>query len=201
MISVAEELEKKKCDAASAVSRSIKSGDQVILGHCAGVPLALTDELVNQKDRLSHVKIFHMVPLHSCDYCAPEYEGIFRHVTTFVGKPTRTAVNEGRGDFIPCFFSQLPSCIREGSISCDVAFVSLTPPDEHGYMSLGVSVDYTLEAIKKARTVVAEINDQMPRTYGTFIHISEVNYIVPVSYPIPEVPNGLAQFPMRFFNS
>jgi len=182
------EYNRKKLDASSAIRTFVNSQNTVVLGHCAGVPLELTNELVSQANRLQDVKIFHMVPLHTCDYCNLEYQGIFRHVTTFVGGATRKAINDGRGDFIPCYFSELPNRFRDGSIACDVALVSVSPPDKHGFMSLGVSVDYTYQAIKTAKKgVVAEVNQKMPRTHGSFIHISEVDAIVDTNYELPQI--------------
>lgn len=179
---------KKKTDLKTAVEKSVCSGDQVVLGHCAGVPVELTNELKNHSSRLKDVRLFHMVPLHDCWYCEPEWEGSFRHTTIFAGGATRGAVNEGRGDFIPCFFSELPNRFREGVIASDVAFIMVSPPDEHGFMSYGISVDYTQQAAKSARVVVAEVNSKMPRTHGSFIHISEVDYIVETDYEPIEIP-------------
>lgn len=178
----------KKTDLRTAVEKSVRSGDQVVLGHCAGVPVALTNELKAHTDRLKDVRIFHMVPLHDCWYGAPEWEGHFRHTTIFTGGPTRDAVNAGRADFIPCFFSELPGRFRDGSIDCDAAFIMVSPPDKHGFMSFGVSVDYTMQAAQSARVVVAEVNPKMPRTHGSTIHVSEIDFIVETDYDLIEIP-------------
>lgn len=178
----------KKTDLKTAVEKSVRSGDQVVLGHCAGVPVELTNEMKAQAERLSDVRVFHMVPLHDCWYCEPQWEGTFKHTTIFAGGPTRASINEGRGDFIPCFFSELPGRFRDGSIDSDVAFIMVSPPDEHGFMSYGLSVDYTQQAAHSARVVVAEVNPKMPRTHGSFIHVSEVDYIVETDYEPIEIP-------------
>jgi 4-hydroxybutyrate CoA-transferase len=178
----------KKTDLKTAVEKSVRSGDQVVLGHCAGVPVELTNEMMAQGERLSDVRVFHMVPLHDCAYCNPEWEGTFRHTTIFAGGPTRKSINEGRGDFIPCYFSELPGRLRDGSIDCDVAMIMVSPPDEHGFMSYGISVDYTLQAAASARIVVAEVNPKMPRTYGSYIHVSEIDYLVETDYDPIEIP-------------
>lgn len=180
--------EEKLTDPKSAISRSVKAGDRVVLGHCAGVPVALTDEMTAQKDRLKDVEVVHMVPLHSCSYCQPEYEGNFRLNTIFAGGNTRDCINEGRGDFTACFFSEFPKLFREGYMPVDVALIMVTPPDEHGFMSYGISVDYTMQAAQSAKIVVAEVNPQMPRTYGSYIHVSEVDSIVETDYPPIEIP-------------
>ncbi|HAK44830.1 MAG TPA: 4-hydroxybutyrate CoA-transferase, partial [Spirochaeta sp.] len=182
----------KKTDLKTAVEKSVRSGDQVVLGHCAGVPVELSNEMKSHADKLRDVRVFHMVPLHDCWYCDAEWEGSFRHTTIFAGGPTRGSINEGRGDFIPCFFSELPGRFRDGSIDSDVAFIMVSPPDEHGFMSYGISIDYTQQAAETARVVVAEVNPKMPRTYGSYIHVSEVDYIVetdydPIEIPLPEI--------------
>jgi len=187
-----EEYRRKLIDADQAVRKYIRSGDHIVQGHCAGVPLELTRALMEQADRLKDVDIFHMVPIHACGYTAPAYEGIFRHSTIFAGRPTQEAVNSRRADFIPCFFSELPRLFREAYLPVDAAMISVSPPDEHGFMSFGVSVDYTLEAARQARVVLAEVNARMPRTLGSFIHVSEIDALVetdyiPVEIPIPEI--------------
>lgn len=97
-------------------------------------------------------------------------------------------MNEGRADYIPCFFSELPKLFRQGQLPVDTAMIMVSPPDEHGYMSYGLSVDYTLQAAQSARTVVAEVNPKMPRTMGSYIHVSEVDYIVETDYEPIEIP-------------
>jgi len=127
MISWKELYREKVTDPATAIGKSIKSGDQVVLGHCAGAPVVLNGEMIKQSDRFDDVKVFHMVPLHDCSYCGPEFEGKIRHNTIFCGKPTRRAINEGRGDFIPCFFSELPKIMREGYLPVDTAMIRSLP--------------------------------------------------------------------------
>lgn len=188
MSSWKEIYEKKLTDKKTAIEKGVRSGDQVVLGHCAGVPVELTDELVSTASSLKDVKIFHMVPLHDCSYCNPRYEGIFRHNTTFAGAPTRGAVNEGRADYIPCFFSELPKLFRENYLPVDAALIMVSPPDDDGNMSFGISVDYTLQAAASARTVIAEVNPRMPRTFGSSIHVSEVDYLVETDYEPIEIP-------------
>jgi 4-hydroxybutyrate CoA-transferase len=122
------------------------------------------------------------------EYTKPEMAPHFRHNAFFVGASTRDAVNEGRGDFTPCFFSEIPRLFRSGSMPVDVALIQLSRPDEHGYCSFGVSNDYTKPAAECAKLVIAEVNDQMPRTMGDcFIHVSEVDYFVETSNPIVEL--------------
>jgi 4-hydroxybutyrate CoA-transferase len=115
-------------------------------------------------------------------------EGHFRHNGLFIGGPTRKAVSEGRADYTPCFFSEVPALFREKQLPVDVAMVTVTPPDQHGFVSLGLSVDYTLQAIKSAKTVIAEVNPNMPRTHGdSYVSVDKIDYFVPCELPIAEL--------------
>jgi 4-hydroxybutyrate CoA-transferase len=128
-----------------------------------------------------------MVAMGKAGYAQPGMEEHFRHNAIFVGGTTRDAVASGRGDFTPCFFSEVPKLFRT-SLPVDVALIQVTPPDEHGYCSFGVSNDYTKPAAECAKLVIAEVNDQMPRTMGDcFIHISEIDYVVESSHPVIEL--------------
>ncbi len=167
---------------------NIKSGNRVVFGHAAGEPILLADELVRQKDRLRNVEIVHMVPLRECQYCLPEIKQHFYHNSLFAGAGARQAIKEGRADYTPVFFSEIPRLFRDNILPVDVALIQLSPPDENGYLSFGVSVDYTMQAAKSSKIVIAEVNKQMPRTYGTYIHISEVDYIVETDSPLIEIP-------------
>ncbi len=170
--------------------KAIKSGDKVVLGHAAGVPQVVPEEMVNQKDRLTDVSIFHMYTLHNARYINEEYISHFRHVTTFVASNTRKAVAENRADFIPMFFYEVPQFF-DHVYHVDVAVVQVSLPDEEGYCSFGISCDYTKPAADRAKIVIAEMNDQMPRIGGNNkIHISKINYIVKTSRPLYESTVG-----------
>jgi 4-hydroxybutyrate CoA-transferase len=128
-----------------------------------------------------------MVPMGEAIYCRPEYEGIFRHVAIFTGGSTREAVWEGRADYIPCFFSEVPS-LFDSVLRPDVAMITVSPPDVNGFCSLGVSVDYTKHAVECAGLVIAEVNRAMPRTHGdSFIRASEIDLFVEVDTPLYEL--------------
>jgi 4-hydroxybutyrate CoA-transferase len=159
-----------------------------VFGHAAGEPRILVGELVRQAGRLRGVEIVHMVPLYDCAYAKPEHASSFRHNALFVGVGSREAVNAGRADYTPCFFSEIPRLFRDRILPVDVALIQLSPPDSHGNMSFGVSVDYTLQAAASARITIAEVNPRMPRTHGSAIHVSEVDAFVEVDYPLPEIP-------------
>ena len=166
----------------------IKSGDRVVWA-CSRRALELVDAMVKNKASYENVEIVHMVGMGKGEYTAPGMEPHFRHNAIFVGGCTRKAVNEGRADYTPCFFHEVPKMFREGYLPVDVALIQLSPPDQHGYCSFGVAVDYTKPAAEVAKLVIAEINDQMPRTMGdSFIHVSQLDYIVETSRPIIELP-------------
>jgi len=137
---------KNKLTTPDAAVRHVKSGDRVVLGHCVAEPQVLIEALMKRKNELSNVEIVHMVPLGKAEYCKPEMEGHFRHNGIFIGAPTRKAVQAGLADYTPCYFSEIPRLFSNHYLQVDVAMISVSTPDEHGYMSLGTSVDYTLAA-------------------------------------------------------
>ncbi|WP_125153253.1 acetyl-CoA hydrolase/transferase family protein [Clostridium rectalis] len=182
-----EEIYKSKVILAKEAIKKIKSGDRVVIGHAVGEPTSIIEEMVAHKDNYHDVEIVHMVAMGKADYAKVGMEKYFRHNSIFVGGTTRDAVNSGRGDFTPCFFTEVPRLFRE-NLSVDVALVQVSTPDEHGYCSYGVSNDYTKPAAECAKIVIAEVNDKMPRTMGnSFIHISDIDYIVESSHPIIEL--------------
>lgn len=172
--------------AAEAVTH-IKSGNRVVVGHACGEPGYLVDAMVANATAYENVEIVHMVAMGKAAYCAPEMERHFRHNAIFVGGTTRDAVAEGRGEFTPAFFFEVPRLFRT-TLPVDVALVQVTPPDENGNVSLGVSVDYTLEAIKTAKLVIAQVNPCMPYTYGgAVIPVTELDLLVEHEAPITEL--------------
>jgi len=181
-----DDYKRKLCTPEEAV-KHIKSGDTVVLAHCVGEPPALVDAMVKNADQYENVEIKHMVSLGSGSYTAPGMEKHFRANPMFLSGNVRNAVEEGRGDFTPVFFHEIPKLIREGKLKCDVAMAQVTPPDENGYCSLGTSVDYTFQAIKTARLVLVQVNDQMPRTFGEKVHVDDFDYIVEASIPLYEL--------------
>lgn len=164
----------------------IRSGDRVVIGHAVGVPLAITDVMVAHKEDYKNVEIVQMVSQGNAKFCEPGTEGHFRLNSFFVGTQSRTAVKEGRGDFTPCCFSDIPDLLRE--LTVDAAVIQVSPPDKHGYVSCGVSVDYTLPAAKCAKVVIAQVNRRMPRTLGdTCLHVSEIDSFVEIDHPVLEI--------------
>jgi 4-hydroxybutyrate CoA-transferase len=177
---------KRLCSAEQAV-KVVQSGNRIVLSHACGEPRVLPGELVKRADDLRAVEIVHMVSMGEALYCRPEYAESFRHVALFTGGPTRDAIWHNRADYIPYVFGEIPF-LFETRLPVDVAMVSVTPPDENGYCSLGVSVDYTKKAVESAKVVVAEVNTTMPRTLGdSFVHVNDIDYFVEVDQPIHEL--------------
>ncbi|MBA7584341.1 Butyryl-CoA:acetate CoA-transferase [subsurface metagenome] len=168
--------------------RAIQSGNRVVLGHCCGEPQHLVKAMMDNKEAYENVEIVHMVPMGPAEFCRPENVGHFVHNSLFSGKNTRAAIAEGRAKYTTCFFSEVPRLFRDRILPIDVTMCSLSPPDEHGYCSFGISVDYTKPAAESSKIVIAQINEKMPRTLGdSFIHVSQLDYIVEWSEPLIEL--------------
>lgn len=180
----------KVTDVLTAVS-AIESGDRVYIGGGAGVPIQLIQGLTARAAELRDVELTHILTFADAPYAEPEYEQSFRVNALFIGPNVRPAVQAGRADFTPVFLSEIPDLFRNGALPLDVALITLSPPDEHGFCSFGVEVGTTKPAAESARIVIAEVNRQMPRSLGdSFIHVSRLSYVVEVDYPIPEVAQG-----------
>ena len=187
-----DKLYRSKVTDLDAALSYIKSGSRVYLGGGAGVPIELMRGMTARADSLRDVEVVHILTFADAPYVAPSLQASFRHNALFIGHSVRKAVNEGRADFTPVFLSEIPSLFREGgTLPIDVALVSLSPPDEHGFCSFGVEVGTTKPAAEAARYIVAEINKQMPRTLGdSFIHLSRLTAVIETDYPLPEAPQG-----------
>ena len=163
------DYQKKVVTAAEAV-KHVASGDRVVFAHACGEPLELVDALVARAAELEHVEIDHMVAMGKGEYAQPEYAESFFHKSLFVGGSTRQAVKDGRADYVPVFFHEIPKLFCEGYLPPDTVLVHVSPPDRHGFCSFGISVDYTKPAAQVAKTVVAQVNPNMPRTHGDCLH-------------------------------
>ncbi len=162
----------------------IHSGDRVVVQHATGEPSYLLDAMVDNAEAYENVEVVHMVAMGQAKYAQPGMEKHFRHNALFAGKVTQTAIVEGRGDFTPCFFSEVPGFF-ETVLPVDVALIQITPPDENGKCSLGVSMDYTYAAVKNAKTVIAQVNSQMPFTYGPgLLDITDIDCFVLHDNPV-----------------
>ncbi len=163
---------------------SIRSGDQVYVHCAAATPSVLLDALVARAPELHDVGMVHLHIEGPGPHLAPDMAGHFRHRALFIGPNARAAVNEGRADYVPVFLSDVPQLFDSGTIPLDVAFVNATPPDDHGFCSLGTSVEAMHAAIRGAKTVVVQFNRSMPRTLGdSFIHVSDIDLAVEVDQP------------------
>lgn len=174
--------------AAEAV-KSINSGDKVWIQAAAAVPEALVRALSNRGNELKGVKIYQLHTEGEAPYAKEELCDAFEVNAMFVGANVRQCINSGRGNFIPMFLSEVPIFFRRGWIPLDVALVHVSPPDKHGFCSLGISVEATKAAIDCAKHVIAQVNPNMPRTHGDgIIHISKFDTFVEVEEPIFELP-------------
>jgi acyl-CoA hydrolase len=146
------------------------------------------EALVARAPEVRDVEIVHMMTLGRADYTKPEYEGHFRHRGLFLGANVREAVAAGRADYTPIFLSEIEGLFLSGAMPVDVVLMQVSPPDAHGFVSLGTTVDCTLTATRCAKVVIAEVNDQVPRTHGdTSIHVSRISAIVETSLPLLEL--------------
>ncbi len=183
-----EKYQSKVSTPQAAVSR-VRSGQRVFIGSGAAEPQLLVKALADRGQELSDTQITHILTLGVAPYADPKLKDGFRHNALFIGPNVREAVAEGRADFTPVFLSEVPRLFRRGKMPIDVALIQVSPPDEHGYCSYGVSVDVTKSAAESARHVVAEVNPNMPRTLGDcFIHINDIHELVPSDQPILEAP-------------
>jgi acetyl-CoA hydrolase len=168
--------------------RQIKSGNRIFLSGNCSVPQKVLCALVEYAPQLHDVEICQALTVGPADYVAPEMEGHLRVNTMFISANIRKAVQEGRADFTPVLLSEFPLLFKRGLLPLDVALVHVSPPDEHGFCSLGVEVGLTKSPAESAKVIIAEVNEQMPRTLGdSFIHISRLHHIIPVNYPLPEM--------------
>lgn len=167
----------------------IKSGNRVFLHTAAATPHRLIDAMVRRADELRNVEIVSLHTEGAADYVLPEYQKSFRLNAFFVGRNVRKSVQDGLSDAIPIFLSDVPSMFYNGILPLDVALVHVSPPDRHGYCSLGVSVDAALAAVQTARYVIAQVNPHMPRTHGQgMLHVSKIHALVDVDDQLPETP-------------
>ncbi|MBK9602065.1 MAG: acetyl-CoA hydrolase/transferase family protein [Anaerolineales bacterium] len=167
--------------------KTIKSGNRVFLTGNVSVPQKILAALVEYAPNLTDVEICQALTVGSADYVGPEMEGHLRVNSMFISANIRKAVQEGRADFTPVLLSEFPLLFKRGVLPLDVAVIHVSTPDEHGFCSLGVEVGLTKSAAESAKIIIAEVNEQMPRTLGdAFIHVSRLTHIVPVNYPIPE---------------
>jgi len=179
---------KKKLSSIEEAVSAVKSKDRVYISGNAATPFRLTEALSQRKDELNDVEITHVLLLGDDPLSKPGMEEHFRHNSLFVGPADRAAVNDGRADYTPVFLYEIPQLFYSNSLPLDVAFLHVSPPDEHGFVSLGVECLASKAAAETAKMVIAQVNDRMPRTLGdSFLHISRLAKLVEVSDELPEL--------------
>ncbi len=185
----------KKFPSVDVIFTRLHRGDRIFVGTGCGEPRALVDALIRYVE--AHPKavfgaeIFHVWTLGVAPYAEARFESNFRHNSFFLARGTRTAVNEGLADYTPVFLSNVPRLFRERIVPIDVALIQVSPPDAHGYVSLGISVDIVKSAVESATLVIAQINPNMPRTLGeTFIHWDQIDCAMVCDEPVMALPNN-----------
>jgi 4-hydroxybutyrate CoA-transferase len=169
-------------------AQRVQSGHRIWVSPGNTTPAPFLEALVKRGSELRNVEIVHMLTLGDAPYTQPQYEGIFRHRGLFLGANVRDAVAAGRADYTPIHLSEIEELFSSGALPIDIAVVQLSPPDRHGHMSFGPGVDCSLTAARCAQYVIAEVNRQMPRTFGdNALHVSEVGAIVETDRPLLEV--------------
>jgi acetyl-CoA hydrolase len=177
----------KLVSAKEAVSY-IKSGDNIVVQPGCAAPMKVLNEMVNRKDELQDVTLYHILIIGDLPYVNPGMENHFKHKAFFMGANTREAINEGRAEFIPIFLSEVPLLFKNGHIKPDVALIHLSLPDEHGFCSYGVDVGTIKTPTEMSKIIIAQVNSEMPRTLGdSFIHVNKIDYIVEHNEPIKEL--------------
>lgn len=166
----------------------ITSGQRVFIQGGACTPTFLIEELAKRKDELENIELVFISLLGDVIFDRPEYADTFHINTMFVSDPIRKSINQGRGDFIPVFLSEIPELFRRNVLPLDVAIVQVSPPDQKGFCSMGVAVDITRTAVNTAKYVIAQVNPQVPRTHGDgFMHVSNFNAMVWMEHPLHEI--------------
>jgi 4-hydroxybutyrate CoA-transferase len=182
---------RQKIISADEAAAKIKSGDTVILSHAVNEPRHLVEAMVDHYQDYENVTVTHMISLGEGRYSKPDMKGHFKYVGMFTDKATRASIHEGQGDFLPVYFSEIPGLIRNGGIRADVVMLSVTPPDEDGNCHLGVSCDYTIQAAKSGKTVIAQINRNLPHVEGEgVIPVGNIDWLVEKDEPLPEISWG-----------
>ena len=177
---------RSKVASASDAVALIESGDRVYYGGNAAIPQALVRALAERRDELEDIQLNHVLLLGEDPLSTPEMAGHFRHNSLFVGPADRAAVNDGRADYVPIFLHQIPRLFMERIVTLDVAMIMCSPPDEHGFMSLGVETLASKAACQVTEKVIVQVNEKMPRVLGdSFLHVNRVTKIVEHTEPLP----------------
>lgn len=175
------------CTTATEAVQHIKANQRVFIHSVAMAPQSLIQAMVAREHELKNIELVHVHTEGKAPYVNKDMSETFFHNAFFVGANVREAVQAGRADYIPMFLSEMPRLFRSGLMPIDVALITVSPPDKHGYCSLGSSIDISLGAIESAKFVIAEVNSQAPRTHGDgVIHISDIDCYIEVDTPLHE---------------
>jgi acyl-CoA hydrolase len=178
----------RKFVAAEFAVANIKSGDRVFIHGGAATPVLLVKAMQKRYEELKNVELVSITTLGDVDFDNPLYRKSFFFNSLFVSASIRDVINSDAGDYVPVFLSQIPQLFKKDILSIDVAIIQVSPPDLHGYCSLGTSVDIARTAAETAKIVIAQVNSRMPRTHGDgFIHLSKINYLVIGNMELPEI--------------
>ena len=176
---------------ASEAVKKIKSGDRVFLHGSAATPVHLISALFERREELQHVEFISITTLGDIDFNFPGFGKSFFYNSLFVSANTRAVANSANGDYVPIFLSQIPQLFKQKILTIDVAMVQVSAPDEHGFCTLGTSVDIALSAVQNARYIIAQVNPRMPRTHGDgFIHVKKIDALVFHEQELPELDYG-----------
>ncbi len=182
------ELYRSLVTTAEVALQAVKSGDRVWIHAGCASPLPLIEALTARAPSLTDVEVVHILTFGNAPHTAPEMEAHFRHNALFIGGNARQAVNDGRADYTPIFLGEIARLFQEDALPIDVALIQVSPPDAHGFCSLGIDVGHNLDAARHARHVIAEVNDRMPRTHGdAFLHVRQFHAVVETSRALPEM--------------
>lgn len=177
-----------KCIPMDQAASLVTSGDNVYISGNAASPTEFMKSLAKRKEVLNGVSIYHLLLMGEDPLSDDSFKGHIHHAAFFVGHAEREAVMKGRADYIPIFLSEIPQVITSGAIPMDVVFVMVSPPDDYGFMSLGVECASSKAAVEYGKKVIVQVNENMPRTHGdTFIHVSDVDFVVEFAHPLVEL--------------
>jgi acyl-CoA hydrolase len=180
-------MSKDKYITAEEAVRQVRTGDRVFIHGSAATPVSLVKALQARHQEVNHVELISITTLGDVDFDNPLYRSSFFYNSLFVSACTRNVVNSLEGDYVPIFLSQIPQMFRKNIMPIDVALIQVSPPDDHGFCSLGTSVDITRAAVEVARHVIAQVNPRMPRTHGDgFLHVRDIDALVWQECELPE---------------
>lgn len=184
-----KEYYKSRLVSAEEAVSHIKSGDWIFPSHAASEPEYLFDALLKRNGELKDVRIWQGLNIGTAKYAQPEYAESFKVSSVFLGAKNRECIQSGRGEFTPMAFSLQPRAVRTGAVPCDVYLGQVTPPDDEGYCSFGLSVDFARSCVEAAKLKIVQVNRNMPRTCGdTKVHVTELDYFVEADTPLYELP-------------